>query len=130
QHPRGAETALERVLLAERLLQRRQRAVLSEALDGLQLVPVDLGGEHQTGADGDAFEDHRAGAADAVLAADVGTGEAEPVAEEVRQEQPRLDGLAPVAPVDADVDVDHALPSSALRRARSTARSTHTPVSC
>ena len=38
----------------------------------------------------DAVEDHGAGAADAVLAADVRPGEAERVAEEVRQQQARL----------------------------------------
>ena len=55
--------------------------------------PVGLHGEQAARAHRDAVEPHRARAADAVLAADVGAGEAEAVAEEVGQEQPRLDVL-------------------------------------
>src|SRR5581483_12122367 len=77
---------------------------------------------------GGAVEADGAGAADAVLAADMRAGEAQRVAQEVRQEQARLDGLAPPAAVDDDVDLDHAAPSCAFRHARSSARSARTPV--
>ena len=55
---------------------------------------VDLDREEEAGAHGDAVEPHRARAADAVLAADVRAGEAERVADEVGEQQPRLDTLA------------------------------------
>ena len=74
----------------------------------------------------DAVEPHRARAADAVLAADVCPGEAEPVAEEVGEEEARLDLLAVAAAVDRDVDGDHA----ARSLARATTRSTRTRTSC
>ena len=44
-HPRCAEAALEGVVLVERLLHRVQRAVLGDALDGRDLVPVGLDGQ-------------------------------------------------------------------------------------
>ncbi len=74
-------------MAAERLL---QRAPL-EALDGLDLEAVGLDGEEQAAAHGDAVEPHGACAADAVLAADVRAGEAERVAQEVAQQEARLD---------------------------------------
>ena len=72
----------------------------------------------------DAVEPDGACAADAVLAADVRAGEAEAVAEEVGQEQPRLDLLDDAAAVDGDGDLGHA----ARSQARSSARSTSVPV--
>ena len=124
---RRAEAALERVVAAERLLERCERAAAGETLDRDDLGAVDLRGEQEARAHGDAVEPHRARAADAVLAADVCPGEAETVAEEVREEEPRLDVLAVAAAVDRDVDRDHA---AARWRARATARSTRTRTSC
>ena len=75
--PGGAEAALERVALVERPLERVQRRRRrGEPLDGPQRPAVGLHGEHQAGAHRLAVELHRAGAADAVLAADVGAGQA------------------------------------------------------
>src|SRR5204862_5871996 len=42
QHPGGAVAALQRVMIGERLLQRRQLAVLSESLDRLDRGAVRL----------------------------------------------------------------------------------------
>ena len=64
--------------------------------------PSDLDREQAAGAHRDAVEPDRAGSADAVLAADVGAGEPEAVAEEVGQEQPRLDVLDDDPAVDGD----------------------------
>jgi hypothetical protein len=72
-----AEPALETVVLHERLLDRVQRAVGGgDALDGRDLRSVRLGGEDQAGPHGNAVDDDRAGAAHAVLAAEMGASEA------------------------------------------------------
>ena len=68
-------------------------------LDGRDGRPVGLHGEQAAAAHGDAVEEHGARAADAVLAADVRPREAEPVAEEVGQQQPRLDRLRTTRPL-------------------------------
>ena len=107
-------------MAAEGVLQRREPAVRGEAFDGLELAPVRLHGEEEARAHGDAVQPHRARAADAVLAADVGTGEPERVAEKVGQEQPRLDELPRRDAVHGRRDLDHAAFSSARRAARAT----------
>ena len=108
QDPRRAEPALERVVASKRLLQRRQRALPGERLDRLDLAAVDLHREQAAAAHRHPVDEHRAGAADAVLAADVRAGQAQPMAEEVRQQEPRLDGLLYDAPVDGRFELDHA----------------------
>ncbi|MNJ63754.1 hypothetical protein D3C77_596750 [compost metagenome] len=77
-------------MTAERLLQVAQRVVLGQRLDGLDAPLVSLHGEHQAGAHGDPVDQHRAGAADAVFAANVDAGGAEVVAEEIAQLGARL----------------------------------------
>ena len=105
---------------AERLLQRRQAGVVREALDGFDGCAVSLHGEHEARAHRGAFESHGARTTDAVLAADVRPGEAELVAEEVDQQESRLDRLADDAAVDCQFDVHDLL----------SARSMRTPVRC
>src|SRR5207302_320002 len=48
-HPRGAEAALETVLIPERLLQRVERRALRQALDGGDLGAVGLDRKHRAG---------------------------------------------------------------------------------
>ena len=91
----------------------------SSALDGLDLGAVRLHGEQQARADGDAVEPDGARAADAVLAPDVRPGQSERVAQEVGEQEPRLDLFAVAPPVDRDVD----------HVTRPTARSTSTRTS-
>ena len=62
---------------------------------------VGLDGEQDARAHRLAVEQHGAGAAHPVLAADVGAGEAEVVAQEVREQQARLDLALVGAAVDA-----------------------------
>src|SRR5690606_40167855 len=62
----------------------------ADPLDGGHLVAVRLHGEHQAGPHGRAVEEHRARAADAVLAPQMGPGELAPLAEEVGERQPRF----------------------------------------
>ncbi len=66
-------------------------AVPGEALDGADLAPLGLDREHQAGAHRVAVDQHGAGAADAVLAAEMGAGEAAVLAERVGERAPRLD---------------------------------------
>ena len=69
-----------------------------EAFDRAHVAAVGLDGEHQARAHRLAVELDRAGAADAVLAADLGPGQAL-VADEVRQQRARLDVGLVVAPL-------------------------------
>ena len=118
QDPGRAEAALERVRLAKGGLQRRQLAAAREPLDRLELGSVDLHGEEEARAHGDAVEPHGARAADAVLATHVSPGEAERVPDEVGEQEPRLDRLTAKPAVDGDGDLDHAASRAASPRAR------------
>lgn len=91
QDARRAEAALQRMMPPERSLQGRERAVLArKTFDGAQLLALDLEGVGEAGPGGRAVDLDRAGAADAMLAADMGPGEAEAMAQEVDKQHPRL----------------------------------------
>jgi len=90
-HARRAEAALQRVMLAERSLQRRQSVFKRETLDGHHLGAFGLHREQQARAHGCAVDQHGAGAAHAVLAADMGAGEPQMMAQAIGQRQSRLD---------------------------------------
>src|SRR5207248_2520953 len=62
-HARRAEPALQTVLLPEALLQRMKLAGGGQALDGADLVPVDLDGQHGAGLHRAPVDQHGAGAA-------------------------------------------------------------------
>ncbi len=91
QEARRAEAALQAVVLDEGALQRVQRIAVREALDGADPAAIGLHGEHQAGAHRLAVDQHRAGAADAMLAADMRAGLAAVVADRVDQRAARLD---------------------------------------
>ena len=122
QDPGRAEAALERVVLPEGLLQRVELAVAREPPRRSRTVgAVDLRGEQEARAHGDAVQAHRAGAADAVLAADVRPGQPDRVAQEVGQQRaaaPPPRGLA--VPLTVTSICDHAPPSARARGARPT----------
>src|SRR5438067_837479 len=82
-HPGGAEAALQRVLLVERLLDGMQLAVLRQALDRGDLRAVGLDSEHGARLDGLSVDHDRARSARGRVAADVRPGEAQAVAEDV-----------------------------------------------
>src|SRR6059036_1703555 len=125
---RRAEAALQPVSLAERGLKRMQRVAraVSKALHGLDLVAVRLDGEHEAGADRLAVQQDGAGAAHPVLASDVRSGEAQLVAQEVGEEQPRLHRALVAHAIDGDHQCHvqgaqrYALAGSAARRQNST----------
>ena len=97
-HARRAEAALEAVLVPERLLERVERRAVGHALDRLDLGAVGLDGEHRARLGALAVDVDGARAAVAGVAADVRAGEAEVVAQEVDEQEPRLDvGLVRLA---------------------------------
>jgi hypothetical protein len=82
----------------ERVTSRR------EALHGGDLAAVRLHGEEETGPHRLVVEQHGTGATHAVLAADVGPGEGQIVAEKVAQEEARLRLTVVLGAVDANAD--------------------------
>ena len=104
--PGRAEAALQAVAVAERLLHVAQLPVGGrQALDGGDLGAVGLHGEHQAGAHRVAVEQHRARPAHAVLAAEVGAGEGEVLAEDVGQGLAGLDDIRRGAPFTVSATV-------------------------
>ena len=81
QHPRRAVSALKRVVAGERLAQGLHQRVVVEAFDGAYIGAVAGDGIRDAASDGCSVNQHRAGAAHTVLAAEMGAGEAERVAE-------------------------------------------------
>ena len=90
-HAGRAVAALQAVLLVEALLDRIELAVLLEPLDGHDLAAVGLHGEDRAGLDRDAVEQDRAGAAVRRVAADVRAGQPQVLAQEMDEEEARLD---------------------------------------
>ena len=100
-----AEAALQAVRLAERSLQWVQLACRTgEGFNGLEFVSVGLDGKHDASADSLTVEQNRARTTDAVLAADVGAGEPELLADEIAQQQARFDFALMANAVDGEVD--------------------------
>jgi len=83
QHAGRAGAALRRAMAQERPLKAVQAAVSGEALHGLHAAARSLGQRHHAAAHLGAVEQHRAGAAVAGVAAHLGPGEAEIVAQRV-----------------------------------------------
>ena len=102
--PGRAEAALHGARGDERALHRVQAAVGGEALDGHDLAAVGLRAVHEAGAHELAVEQHRAGAALALLARALGARQVEPLAQHEEQALGAVDvGLALLA-VDAQLD--------------------------
>jgi hypothetical protein len=121
QHPRRAVAALQAVVLRERLLERRQLAVLGrEPLDGRDLGAVGLWREQHAALHRRAVQEHGAGAAVPGVAADVGSGQVEVVADEVDEQLARLDLALVALAVDRQPDRVLAHAASLTARAAST----------
>src|SRR5665213_250490 len=86
----GAKAALQCVVPAKRRLQIIQGIALRETFDGVDVTAFDLYRQCQARAHGAAIEAYRAGAAYAMLTADVRPGCAECLAQEVRQQRARF----------------------------------------
>ena len=78
---------------------------VGEALDGRDLGAVGLDGEHRARLDRPAVDVDGAGAALAGVAADVGAGQVEVLAERLDEEPSRLDVELPGCPIDDERDV-------------------------
>src|SRR6185295_8736374 len=105
QHAGRAEAALQSVLLAEALLQRMQLAVALEPLDGDDRGAVGLDGQHRARLDRLEIDDDGAGAAVRRVAPDVRAGHLQLIAEEVHQQQARIDLRLVRDAVDGDADI-------------------------
>ena len=128
----GAEAALDAVVPDELGLKRIEvLGIRRQALDGLDASAVGLDGQQQAAPDGLAVHQHGAGAADAVLAADVGAGQSKRVAKEIDQRGARLHrGPAGLA-VHDERDVarlGHAASAAADSSAAARARVVKTPA--
>src|SRR5262249_19105905 len=127
QHAGGTVAALEPVLLDEGLLERMELPVPLEPLHREHLAAVGLDTEDGARLDRPPVEQHGAGAAVAGVAADVGPGEPEALAEQVDQQEPRLDVGGPLLAVDRDLDL-HSSSSIWSRRLRPAASTTPLPT--
>ena len=98
-------------MLAEGGLQRAQGFVARQALDGDDAGTFSLHCQHQTGANRGAVDDDRARAASAMLAAEMGSGQAQHLAQAIGEVEARLDidhdGIA----IDPETYPHHALPA-------------------
>ena len=105
QHARRADAALRRAVRHERALQRRERTVgAGETFDRRHRAPVALADADDARADLLAIEQHRARTAIAGVAADLGAGQAELVAQGVGETPRRVAGELARAAVDVDAD--------------------------
>ena len=104
QHARRAVAALQAVLGGEGAAQARHDRVVVEALDGAHLGAVAGKRVGDAGARDLAVDLHRAGAADAVLAAQVRAGQQQMLAQEVGQVGARLDRGGHGLAVDGEAD--------------------------
>jgi hypothetical protein len=123
QHPRRADAALGPTVPYEGLLHRAQLATSRESFDRGDLPTADLTERHETGADRLAVQAHRARTAVAGVAADLGAGQPEVVAEDIAQPAHRVALDRDLEAVDAERrhgrrDVGHASTPATARRTR------------
>src|SRR3954447_14370144 len=106
-HPRRAEAALQGVTLVEGLLDGVQLPVAGEALDGGDLAPVGLDGEHRARLHALPVQVDRAGAAVARVAPDDRSGLPEPLPQVVDEEHAGFYLVDVLHTVDGDPDLCH-----------------------
>src|ERR1700730_14114019 len=105
QKSRCTEAALQAVMVPERLLQRVQFVACGEPLDSAHPGTLGLHREHQAGAHRLVVDQHGAGAADAVLAAEMGAGETAILAQRIGQAAPWLNADRVLIAVHRESDV-------------------------
>jgi hypothetical protein len=104
-HARGAETALQGVMLAERRLQRMLGITrLAQALDRVDRCSVRLNGQDRARLHGAAVEVYSARAALGRVATDMRARDAEVIPQEVHEQLPGLDLSLPPLAVDGNGD--------------------------
>ena len=85
-------------------LHRMQLVAIGEALDGQDVGAVKADRQRQAGIDAPAVDQHGAGAALAAVAALLGAGEVEPLAQQVEQGDARIDLQLVAVSVDGEGD--------------------------
>ncbi len=115
QHAGRAETALQRIAPLECLLEVGNDAGIRNAFDGLHLGAVALHGKDEAAAHDLVVDHHGAGAAHALLAADMAAGQPQILAQEIDQRLAGLDALAHVLAIDAHADVEVAFGHDPIR---------------
>ena len=131
QHARRADAALGRAMIEEGLLQGRHAGQIREPFDRGDRLAGELSAGHQTGAELFAVHQHGAGTAVAGIAAHLGAGEAQAVAQGGAEPLARIDLQADRAPVEGEgqrgrghLAVPHgAGPGAAASRSRQRRRS-------
>jgi hypothetical protein len=104
-HSRGAETALQGVMLAECGLQRMLGITwLTQALDRVDRCSVRLNGQDSARLHGAAIEVHGTRAALGRIATDMRTSDAEVIAQEVHEQPPGVNLSLPPLAVDGNGD--------------------------
>jgi hypothetical protein len=120
QDARRAKTALQGVMLLEGPLQRIERAVRrGERFNRGDGTAFGLHRERQAGAHRNPVEQHRAGAAHAMLAADMGAGRPDDMAQKVGEQHPRLGFARGAAAVELERDAHTLVPLHAAHRSAS-----------
>src|SRR5262249_32091492 len=130
QHARRAIAALQRVACDERLLQIGDLVGVGHAFDRVDAGSIALHGQHQAAAHYDTVHAHTAGAAHAMLAADMAAGEREVLAQKVDQRLARIDAFAHLFAVDGDRDLVEALVRAGPRLVGRPPRRSRTPARC
>ena len=118
QHPRRAEAALQGVMPRERIAQRLPDRIVSQAFHGDDLgalAGVRIG---DAGADRTPVHEHRARPAHPVLAAEMGAGEVQVVAQQLGELRPRRDGGLARLAVDGEADGLHVTSCDTFPRRR------------
>src|SRR6266446_6681070 len=128
QHARRAITALQGVARDERFLQIGDLVRIGHAFDGVDARAVALHRQHQAAAHHHAVDAYAAGAAYAVLAADMTARERNVFAQEVDQRLARIDAFAHFLAVDGDGDVVEALAHDGTRASCCATRRSSTPA--
>src|SRR5215471_1161470 len=105
QDPRRAIAALQTMLDPEGVLQRTERAVAAQSLDGGDPPRLGLGSEHEATARRSIVDENGTGAAHAVLAAELGAGQMELVAKTVGECRSRFHRYSVRLAVDGELDV-------------------------
>src|SRR5215472_14753660 len=109
QHAGGAEAALQRVAAPKRILQVGNNTGIGQTLDRLHVGAIALHRKEKAAAHHGVVDKHRAGAADALFAADMRPGQSKVVAQEIHQRLAGFDAFANVFAVDAQLDVEKSL---------------------
>ena len=107
-----AVAALQAAVLGERLLERVKRTVARKPLDRRHRAALRLHREREARLDDTAVDEHRAGAAHASLAAALGAGQREIIAQQVAEQAPRrrLDFVGVAVDGERDDVAGHVFP--------------------